>query len=194
MNRIGAGRKLLHPLVLLAAQRLKLKDRSRMNSPGDQPKAPLSLAPWPQLMRAWGAWERTVRQDWRQLVAPFGLSDQQWLLLWFAGEATAPGRPQTDLADDLNVSPAQACLLLEDLRQRALMSATRCPPDRRRQYWQPTAAGRELLLACDEQLRRWQTERLAADSAASIDPICRLLATITSLPSDSSLTHGKEAA
>lgn len=169
------------------------KPSSRTNSMGhlNHPPAP---APWPQLIRAWGTWEREVRREWRRLVASVGLSDQQWLLLWFAGEAAAPGRPQTDLADDLNVSPAQACLLLEDLRQRALLSATRCPPDRRRQYWQPTEAGRQLLAECDEQLRAWQAAHLPGDCAAHLEAIRKMLAAITPVVASASPAIVKEVA
>lgn len=152
------------------------------------------FAPWPKLLSAWSEWERTVRAQWRGIVASAGLSEQQWLLLWFAGEANAPGRAQTELADDINLSPAQVCLMLEDLRQRDLLIATRCPPDRRRQFWQPSPGGKRLLADCDARLRDWQSEQMPVESAAQIEPICRLLARITPNSSAKSAGERKDAA
>jgi DNA-binding MarR family transcriptional regulator len=79
----------------------------------------------------------------------FGLTEAELQLLWRLRTAPDAGLDQTTLADALAFSPAQISASVERLRSRGLICAT-TSSDRRRRYWQLSAAGRELL----EQIAR----------------------------------------
>lgn len=88
----------------------------------------------------------------RQLAAwvnGFAVGEAEFRLLWelhttHAGAAAAP-LDQAELADRLAVSAAQVSGVVERLRSSQLIARPSVDGDRRRQYWQLTAAGNELV-------------------------------------------------
>lgn len=105
-------------------------------------------------------------QDIANWVAGFSISESEFRILWrlngtdaaMTGKFPAEELDQAALASDLVMSPAQVSALVDRLR-RANHIATAPADDRRRQVWQLTAVGRELLQAI--------VAAVAADSSAS---------------------------
>jgi DNA-binding MarR family transcriptional regulator len=80
-----------------------------------------------------------------QHIRPWQLSDVEFLVLWLCEQTPPPGPAQNDLAEHTGVSSAQMSGVVEHLRQRGWLVAQRAQPDRRRQLWQLTASGSEVL-------------------------------------------------
>lgn len=80
--------------------------------------------------------------DWTKR---FGLTEAEFQFLWRLRPTSGDGPNQTTLAGSLVFSPAQISAIVERMRQRGLISERGTIGDRRRNYWQLSAAGRELL-------------------------------------------------
>jgi DNA-binding MarR family transcriptional regulator len=106
-------------------------------------------------------------RDIANWVAAFAISESEFRILWrlYATDAAmrrklpANELDQAALAADLVMSPAQVSALVDRLRQ-ANHIATAPADDRRRQVWQLTVAGRELLQDV--------VDAVAADSTANL--------------------------
>lgn len=78
------------------------------------------------------------------------INEPEFRLLWLLAGATNSGDgavslDQADLAEQLVVSPAQVSGAVERLRSLGLLERVDSQRDRRRQLWQVTNAGDELL-------------------------------------------------
>ncbi len=88
----------------------------------------------------------------RQLAAwvdGFAVGDTEFRVLWelFTAHAHSPAATfdQAELADRLAVSAAQISGMVERLRRSQLVARPAVDGDRRRQFWQLTAAGEDLV-------------------------------------------------
>jgi DNA-binding MarR family transcriptional regulator len=86
-----------------------------------------------------------LRRAIARAAAPFGLTDSQAVVLWLCQGGQSGGSDQSSLVRRLAISAAQVSGLVEALRQRGLLESRRDATDRRRQRWQPTAAGAAVL-------------------------------------------------
>jgi len=87
---------------------------------------------------------RAAARELTELVQPFDLKEVEFRLLWvmFADDLQLD---QTQLAEILGCSPAQVSGLVENQRLRGNIARHDTSGDRRRQVWQITSQGRELL-------------------------------------------------
>jgi DNA-binding MarR family transcriptional regulator len=95
--------------------------------------------------RAWRA--RLAEQ-----VAAWGLTDQEFLVLWLCDDRSGAAQGQGELAATLGASAAQMSGLVERLRQRDLLQVERVGNDRRRQAWRLSPTGKEILVAACQAL------------------------------------------
>lgn len=139
---------------------------------------------WLQLAELLGSASRALR-DCLSAHWPPELGPAHCSILWQCCEAGDAGRNQSELAENLAVSPAHVSGLVEDLRQQGLIEAFRPAEDRRRQVWQLTTAGRQQLdmaLGAIGEWARQQEQRLGAGSAARIDQLAENLARLVETP------------
>jgi DNA-binding MarR family transcriptional regulator len=138
------------------------------------------------LFRAVEGCSQVLRAAVDRFVARHGLGTTQLLALWTCGEAPQ-GVGQSDLAEQVGVSPAQASALVEQLKKRGLIDSHREAADRRRQRWTITNSGRGVLVVAIEGLA--ELARLAGDSLDEQDrgqiesKLNRLAAAVSRLPS-----------
>lgn len=95
------------------------------------------------------------------------INEPEFRLLWLlAGgsqpEVAATSLDQADLAERLAVSPAQVSGAVERLRTLGLLERIQHERDRRRQLWQVTLAGGELLRRIVNQVAAASSQREAA--------------------------------
>ncbi len=102
-------------------------------------------APWLSLAQLSARCARQLRGLLARCVERCGLSDGEFLLLWLCSTASEQGVAQRELAEGVAASPAQASGLVERLRQRGLIAASRRTGDRRKNYWRLTPEGERLL-------------------------------------------------
>jgi DNA-binding MarR family transcriptional regulator len=76
---------------------------------------------------------------------PFGLSEAELQLLWQLRSAASNGLDQTNLAKALAFSPAQISACVERLSAHAWICARAASGDRRRNLWQLSERGWNLL-------------------------------------------------
>jgi DNA-binding MarR family transcriptional regulator len=76
---------------------------------------------------------------------PFELSEPEFQLLWCLRPLVGAGIDQTSLAQSLSLSTAQVSATVERLRRGGWIVPHVAAVDRRRQFWQLTAAGHALL-------------------------------------------------
>ena len=87
---------------------------------------------------------RQAARDLATLVSACGLKEAEFRLLWFLRSDNAQF-DQTRLSDALGCSPAQVSTLVEHLCGQGHIVGQPAPDDRRRNLWQITTAGRQLL-------------------------------------------------
>lgn len=104
-----------------------------------------------RLFRAVDGCSQALRAAVDAVAARHGLGATQLLALWSCSEAQG-GVGQSELAEQIGVSAAQASALVEQLRRRGLIASRRDPADRRRQLWTIADAGRDLLAAAVDGL------------------------------------------
>jgi len=87
---------------------------------------------------------RAVRAlaDWAQR---FGLGEPEFQVLWSLRWSHEAGLDQTSLAKSIACSPAQVSATVERIRLRGWIAQRHSPSDRRRNLWQLTAEGNQLL-------------------------------------------------
>jgi DNA-binding MarR family transcriptional regulator len=103
------------------------------------------------LFRAVEGCSHALRGAIERLAGRHQLNATQLLALWACGESVG-GVGQSELANRIGVSPAQASALVEQLRQLELLEARRTENDRRRQHWSVTSAGRAVVDAVVDDL------------------------------------------
>jgi DNA-binding MarR family transcriptional regulator len=108
--------------------------------------------------------------DWAQ---HFELGEPDFQVLWCLRGSGACGLDQISLAKLLACSPAQVSATVERLRARGCISQRQSPGDRRRNLWQLTASGSQLIdhmLNAAGCLDRWELFASAATSAGNSAP------------------------
>ncbi len=88
---------------------------------------------------------RMFRDRLSQQIGNRELSQPEFALLWACRRAPRAGLSQSELAAVLAISAAQVSGLVEKLRCHGLLCGRRTRPDRRRQLWKLTPAGRTRL-------------------------------------------------
>ncbi len=118
----------------------------------------------------------TLRRQIERHVQAADLGDVSFRLLWHVRrESEDAGISQKELADRLQVSPAQTSSLVESLGRRGWIEAHRPSSDRRRQHWRLTAAGTKLLQAVMPELTRWAEGFLGNIGSGNIEQLRLLL-------------------
>jgi len=95
-------------------------------------------------------------------IAARGLSEPELALLWACIASPPGGRGQSDLAEDLAVSPAKVSVLVERLARAGLLQGRVAREDRRCRLWEPTSAGTTLWQAIAEGFNDLEQRRGAA--------------------------------
>ncbi len=85
-------------------------------------------------------------------LAPLGLSQAPFGILWACSRAPSLGIAQSDLAIATGLSPAHISALVEQMRRKDWLRCDRAAQDRRRQLWQLTPLGREQFLGACQAL------------------------------------------
>jgi DNA-binding MarR family transcriptional regulator len=113
------------------------------------------VARWAELSEQIARCARRLRAEVGQRASASGLSEAQFSLLWACTQGPAEGLNQNEIAAASAVSAAHVSNLVEQLRARGLLEGQRRAPDRRRQVWQITAAGRRELHSLLTHLATW---------------------------------------
>jgi len=116
---------------------------------------PDSTQAWCDLAEVLAVAARILQQDLGTAAESHGLSPAQWNLLSLCARAPIDGWSQSEMAQGLALSPAHVSQLVELLRQSGHLDGRRAPYDRRRQVWQLTTTGRELLARLQTDLNGW---------------------------------------
>jgi DNA-binding MarR family transcriptional regulator len=105
---------------------------------------PLGAA-WVELIHELSKSHRQVRDALGAVVGRWNLNDTEFLVLWMCERNGPRGIAQNALASAVGASAARISGLVENLRERGLLTSHRSQRDRRRQMWQPTADGLSVL-------------------------------------------------
>ena len=100
---------------------------------------------WIETIRRLTIGVRSLRHELAECLHGSQLSETEFLLLWSCYRAGHKGVAQIELAARTGTSKAQTSVLVEALRQKALLESHRPRHDRRRQFWQLTSAGHETV-------------------------------------------------
>lgn len=103
------------------------------------------MARWVHIIQRVWSCGRQLRKWLADQLAPWQLSDSQFLLLFSCGQSYGEGVAQQDLSAALDISPARISGLVEELAARELVCLSRPAQDRRRQLVQLTTRGARLL-------------------------------------------------
>ncbi len=98
----------------------------------------------------------------------FGLTEPELQLVWHLRFAAACGADQKALAKALAFSPAQISTSVERLRVAGWVIARSAPGDRRRNHWQLSTAGQELIEQMTAAADSLQTVFEGQQSAVSL--------------------------
>lgn len=126
-------------------------------------------------LRALTATDRQMRSTLAQLARPYGLNDTQSLVLHCCAAAAETGASQSELAEQLGISPAAISDLVERMRRQQLLVGDRSPTDRRRQVWQVTDDGRAALGHLRHACSVWAAQPEAGIDADLLDTVTKLL-------------------
>ena len=102
-------------------------------------------AQWVELIHEISNCHRLVRNALNEHVSRWNVNDTEFLVLWLCDRAGPDGIAQNELAVAVGASAARMSGLVENLRGRGLLASRRSQQDRRRQLWQPTADGTQIL-------------------------------------------------
>ncbi len=94
--------------------------------------------------RVWADWSRRL-----------GLNETDLQLLWGLERAAPERLDQSTLATRLAISPAQVSVTVERLRASGWIGQSHSVADRRRNLWQLTAEGRQVIAGTLDELTRW---------------------------------------
>jgi DNA-binding MarR family transcriptional regulator len=128
------------------------------------PSPPDSTRIWCELAERLAIAARILQQDLGAAAEAHGLSPAQWSLLSLCARAPIDGWSQSEMARSLALSPAHVSQLVELLRQNGQLDGRRATYDRRRQVWQLTSPGRQVLDRLQADLAGWS---LALDGRIS---------------------------
>jgi DNA-binding MarR family transcriptional regulator len=102
---------------------------------------PAPSAPWIEFAERVLVCARRVRTRLAVEASRHGLSEPEIEMLWACANASPGGRSQTELAEDLAVSPAHVSGVVERLRGAGLLQCSLVQGDRRLRLWQLAPAG-----------------------------------------------------
>jgi DNA-binding MarR family transcriptional regulator len=139
---------------------------------------------WLAVFERFSTCARQVRRAMAECTERHGLSDVELSLLSHCRQAEN-GLSQAELATATGVSTAQISGIVEQLRERGLIAGWRDANDRRRQVWQLTPAGGELLVRALLELQPLAERLLPCWSEGAGEAIERLMAQCQSQPKHS---------
>jgi DNA-binding MarR family transcriptional regulator len=119
---------------------------------------PTASRRWTEIIERISLCSRLLRGGLADRTARRGISEPFFLLLWASAEASVAGMSQSELASTTGLSPAHISGLVEQLRRKGLLDGHRSAPDRRRQLWRLTPAGRATLEGLLKDLTPWAEE------------------------------------
>jgi DNA-binding MarR family transcriptional regulator len=119
------------------------------------PRTAGSVARWIDLAQQIVVCGRILRDGLKRHLGRWELSEPEFSLLWACSAAAGPGMCQNELAGRLAVSPPQVSGLVEQLRRKGLLEGRRADDDRRRQLWQLTPAGQQIIDSAITDLGDW---------------------------------------
>ncbi len=103
------------------------------------------MAEWVTIIQRVWSCGRQLRRWLSEQLAPWELTDSEFLLLFSCSQACGEGLAQQDLGGALGISPARVSNHVERLSRRELIQVTRPVRDRRRQTLRLTPAGVQLV-------------------------------------------------
>jgi len=127
------------------------------NRESDWPNQGRTPQEWPHWVNSLLLMARQLRRDLGQKLAPLGISENGFLLLWQCAQRV-DGASQSQLAAVLGVSPAQVSGQVDKLKTLGLLICHRPPNNRRTQVWRITAKGQEHLVRVENALKNVATE------------------------------------
>jgi DNA-binding MarR family transcriptional regulator len=136
----------------------------QQNSKLDPLWEPPTAARVAELLQRIAACGRVLRHALAKHATSATFNDSEFLLLWTCHRAGGDGTAQCELASAAGLSPGQVSGVVERLRVRGLLRAHRPAADRRRQLWQLTGAGQDLV---EQSLREMLPA--ATDISAKLD-------------------------
>lgn len=115
------------------------------HSTRDTTSAASTVVDWVALLAELTAWSRELRQALSSSAKRADIADAHFWMLWHCHRRQASGLDQSQLARLTDCSTAQVSCIVEQLRQRDLMTCSRDAADRRRQIWRVTPTGQLLI-------------------------------------------------
>ncbi|MFN0102783.1 MAG: MarR family winged helix-turn-helix transcriptional regulator [Bryobacteraceae bacterium] len=116
-----------------------------------------------------------VRRSFDTLIAPRGLSAEQYNVLRILRGAGAKGLPTLEIAARLLEKNPGITRLIDKLEAKRLVSRMRCASDRRQVFCTITDAGTELVGTLDEPSRLQNQKLFRGLSGPQIDALIDLL-------------------
>jgi DNA-binding MarR family transcriptional regulator len=108
---------------------------------------PDATAPWIEFAERVLICARRIRTRLAAEASRHGLSEPEIEMLWACANATSSGRSQSELAEELAVSPAHVSSVVERLRRVGLLQCSMVQGDRRLRLWRLTPAGQAIWQA-----------------------------------------------
>jgi DNA-binding MarR family transcriptional regulator len=124
----------------------------------------------------WRTWDRLKAIE-EEFFAEYDLTGQQYNVLRLLAHAPAPGMPTLELANRLVSRAPDITRMLDKLEQRDFIRRDRPSADRRVVYVSITDAGRELVAAVTEPLRKCHERQLGHLSRTELKSLAALLRT-----------------
>jgi DNA-binding MarR family transcriptional regulator len=115
------------------------------------------------------------RRTFESLVAPHGVSIEQYNVLRILRGAGDKGLPTLEIAARLLEKNPGITRLIDKLEAKELVSRARCETDRRQVFCTITPAGAAIVNALDEPSRRLNQQFFRGLTAAQIDTLLDLL-------------------
>lgn len=98
---------------------------------------------------------RRAARLWVEWSRRLGLQESDFQVLWTLRRAAPESLDQSTLAGRLVVSPAQVSMTVERLRAQGWIERSPHGGDRRRNLWQLTDDGRQVIARSLSELARW---------------------------------------
>jgi DNA-binding MarR family transcriptional regulator len=119
-----------------------------------------------------------LRQAFTEVVAPAGLTPQQYNVLRILRGSGDAGLPTLDIAERMVERAPGITRLLDRLEQKGLVRRERCREDRRQVLCWPTAAALALLADLDDAVDVFETRSLSGLSQAAQQGLIDALDTV----------------
>jgi DNA-binding MarR family transcriptional regulator len=116
-----------------------------------------------------------VRRRITQVVAPFGITGQQFNVLHILSGAGKDGIPTLEIAERMIERTPGITRLLDRLEAKGMVRRERCPTDRRQVMCWISDSGRELLKKLDGPVSKADTESLGDIRAEDLERFIAML-------------------